>query len=55
MRQFIHELRHGRFEREEGANMRQVGVEQHSESVVVAGLRGTDDGILVGHTFRIGM
>ena len=38
VREFIHELRHGRFECEKGADVRQVRVEERGKRVVIAGL-----------------
>ena len=43
MRQFIHELWHGRFKREECADVRQVHVQQRGEGVVIARLCGKDE------------
>ena len=46
MRQFIHESRHWSLEGKEGADVRQVQVEQRGKSVVVARLRGARQRVL---------
>ena len=43
MRQFIHELRHRRFEREKRADLRQMRVQQRGKRIVIARLCCADE------------